>query len=253
MVQLMLVAEHLQMTFASANSHLEALAEADFEVTANEFVCVIGPSGCGKSTLLRILAGLVQPTSGRVLLGGELLTQPQRRIGFVFQRPNLMPWRSVLQNVMLPLEIAGQPAAEAERRACAFVELVGLGDFAHTLPRDLSGGMRQRVALARALVYDPDVLLLDEPFGALDALTRERMNWELLRIWQGRRKTVIMVTHSIQEAIFLSDRVLVMSPRPGRIECEVDIDLERPRKMEDLYTPRFLSLTRTLREALRPA
>jgi NitT/TauT family transport system ATP-binding protein len=248
-----LIAEHLQMTFASANSPLEALAEADFEVMPNEFLCVIGPSGCGKSTLLRILAGLVQPTSGRVLLGGEPLTQPQRRIGFVFQRPNLMPWRSALQNVMLPLEIAGYSAAEAERRACDFVELVGLGEFAHTLPRDLSGGMRQRVALARALVYDPDVLLLDEPFGALDALTRERMNWELLRIWQGRRKTVIMVTHSIQEAIFLSDRVLVMSPRPGRIECEVDIALERPRKMEDLYTPRFLYLTRTLREALRPA
>ena len=246
-----LVADSLQMTFAAASSPLEALAEATFTVSPSEFICIIGPSGCGKSTLLRILAGLVEPTRGKVILDGQTLVQPQRRIGFMFQRANLMPWRSALRNVMLPLEIQGVAQDEAERRACESVDLVGLGEFAHALPRDLSGGMRQRVALARALVYDPDILLLDEPFGALDALTRERMNWELLRIWQGRRKTVIMVTHNIQEAIFLSDRVLVMSPRPGRIECEVEIDLGRPRQIEDLYAPRFLSLARVLREALR--
>ncbi|MFH1086676.1 MAG: ABC transporter ATP-binding protein [Chloroflexota bacterium] len=245
-----LVAEHVQMTFASANSHLEALAEATFSVLPNEFVCVIGLSGCGKSTLLRILAGLVQPTGGRVLLDGQPLAGPQRRIGFVFQRPTLMPWRTALENVMLPLEVAGLPRDEAIGQACSYMDLVGLSDFRGAYPRDLSGGMAQRVALARALVYDPDVLLLDEPFGALDALTRERMNWELLRIWQARRKTVVMVTHSVQEAIFLSDRVLVMSPRPGRIELEVPIDLERPRQVEDLYTPRYLDLTRTLRDAL---
>jgi NitT/TauT family transport system ATP-binding protein len=251
MTQPVLVAEHLQMVFSSPDMPLEALAEASFEVASSEFICLIGPSGCGKSTLLRILGGLVQPTGGLVLLNGLPLTEPQRQIGYVFQRANLMPWRSALHNVMLPLEIQGVPRLEAERRACEMLELVDLADFAGALPRDLSGGMRQRVALARALVYDPDVLLLDEPFGALDALTRERLNWELVRIWQVRRKTVLMVTHSIQEAIFLSDRVLTMSPRPGRIEREVAIDLPRPRTPEDLYTPRFVELARTLRETLR--
>jgi NitT/TauT family transport system ATP-binding protein len=246
-----LVAEHLQMIFASPDSELEALAEADFVVSPNEFVCIIGPSGCGKSTLLRILGGLVRPTSGRVLLDGAPLTAPQRKIGFVFQRSNLMPWRSALRNVMLPLEIQGVPRDHAEGQARELLALVGLSGFADTLPRDLSGGMRQRVALARALIHDPEVLLLDEPFGALDALTRERMNWELLSIWQARRKTVLMVTHNIQEAVFLSDRVLAMSPRPGRVEQEVVIDLPRPRTPEALYSSRFLELTRTLRESLR--
>jgi len=246
-----LIAENLQMTFAAPESPLEALAEASFSLQANEFVSIIGPSGCGKSTLLRILAGLVRPTHGRVLLAGEPLDAPQRRIGFVFQRANLMPWRSTLRNVMLPLEVMGVPRAEAESRACAMLTLVGLEDFAHTWPRDLSGGMSQRVALARALVYDPDVLLLDEPFGALDALTRERMNGELLDIWQARRVTVLMVTHNIQEAVFLSDRVLTMSPRPGRIEQDVRVDLPRPRAQEMLYLPRFAELTRRLRDSLR--
>jgi NitT/TauT family transport system ATP-binding protein len=246
-----LVADHLQMTFASPTSPLEALAEASFAALPNEFICIIGPSGCGKSTLLRILGGLVRPTSGRVLLDDALLEGPQRRIGFVFQHSNLMPWRSALRNVMLPLELQGVPREEAKQQGLELIVLVGLGDFADTLPRDLSGGMRQRVALARALVYDPDILLFDEPFGALDALTRERMSWELLRIWRLRRKTVIMVTHNIQEAIFLSDRVLTMGPRPGRIEHEFAIDLPRPRSPDDLYDPRFLKLARTLRDSLR--
>jgi len=246
-----LIAEHLQMTFTSPDSQLEALAEAHFTVAPNEFVCLIGPSGCGKSTLLRILGGLVRPTGGQVLFGGEPLVEPRREIGFVFQRSTLMPWRSALRNVMLPLEVLGVPRAEAKRGARELLDLVGLSDFADALPRDLSGGMRQRVALARALVRDPEVLLLDEPFGALDALTRERMNWELLRIWQARRKTVLMVTHNIQEAVFLSDRVLVMSPRPGRVEREVLIDLPRPRAQEVLYSACFLELTRILRDALR--
>lgn len=246
----MLAAQELQMTWESAESRLEALEEATFEALPNEFICIIGPSGCGKSTLLRILGGLVTPTGGQVWLDGELLTGPQRRIGFVFQNHSLMPWRTALANVRLPLEVQRVPREEADRRAHALLELVGLGEFAKTLPRDLSGGMRQRVALARELVYDPDVLLLDEPFGALDALTREQLNWELLRIWQARRKTVVMVTHSIQEAIFLSDRVLVMSPRPGRIVRQVTIDLPRPRSTNDLYTARFLELSRLLRDAL---
>jgi len=246
-----LVAEHVEMIFASPDSPLEALAEADLALAPNEFVSIIGPSGCGKSTLLRILAGLVRPTGGRVLLHGQPLTSPRRQIGFVFQHANLMPWRSTLRNVTLPLEIQGVASESAERRARELLELVGLADFADTLPRDLSGGMRQRVSLARALVHDPEVLLLDEPFGALDALTRERMNWELLRIWEARRKTVLMVTHDIQEAIFTSDRVLVMTARPGRIRQEVEIDLPRPRSPEDLYTPRFMELSHTLRDLLR--
>jgi NitT/TauT family transport system ATP-binding protein len=246
----MLVAEHLQMTF-TGDSPLEALAEADFQVQANEFVSIIGPSGCGKSTLLRILGGLVAPTSGRVLLDGQPLDEAGRRIGFVFQHANLMPWRSALANVRLPLELQGVPRAEAEARARELLDAVGLAGFDDSLPRELSGGMRQRVALARALVYEPDVLLLDEPFGALDALTRERMNCELLEIWQSHRKTMIMVTHDIREAVFMSDRVLIMSPRPGRVEREVAIDLPRPRSLEMVYLPRFSELSRVLRESLR--
>ena len=251
MTKPILVAENLQMTFGSAKSHLEALAKADMAVLPNEFLCIIGPSGCGKSTLLRILGGLVQPTNGTVWLDDKPLTGPLRQIGFVFQHPNLMPWRTTLRNVTLPLELEGLSRRIAEGRAHELLQLVGLADFADSLPRELSGGMRQRVALARALVYDPEVLLLDEPFGALDALTRERMSWELLQIWQARRKTVIMVTHNIQEAVFLSDRVLTMGPRPGRIEMEVSIDLPRPRFQSILYSARFLELTRTLRDSLR--
>ncbi|MEA3408060.1 MAG: ABC transporter ATP-binding protein [Chloroflexota bacterium] len=250
MEQPSLVADHLQMTFTSPSA-LEALAEADFAVMPNEFVCIIGPSGCGKSTLLRILAGLVEPTSGRVLLDGDPLDGPQRRVGFMFQQANLMPWRSALRNITLPLEIQGLNGQEAEERAHEMLELVGLADFADALPHELSGGMQQRVALARALVYDPQVLLLDEPFGALDALTRERMIDELLRIWRIRQKTVVMVTHNIQEAVLVADRVLTMSPQPGRIEKEVPIDLPRPRSMDDLYKPRYLELTRALRDSLR--
>lgn len=251
MTQAVLAAERVQMTFTSANSHLEALAEATLAVMPNEFVCIIGPSGCGKSTLLRILGGLVRPTSGCVLLNGRPLEHPRREIGFVFQRANLMPWRTALRNVMLPLEIEGLPRAEAEARAREFLTLVGLEDFAEAWPRDLSGGMQQRVALARELAYDPAVLLLDEPFASLDALTREQMNWELLRLWQARKKTVVMVTHNIQEAIFMSDHVLTMSPRPGRIEHKVVIDIPRPRSLDDLYSPRFIELTRALRSSLR--
>jgi NitT/TauT family transport system ATP-binding protein len=238
------------MTFTAPDCALEAISEASFAVEQNEFVSIIGMSGCGKSTLLRILAGLVRPTGGRVLLDGSSLTKPQERIGFVFQHPNLMPWRTALQNVILPLEIKGQGGRGAETRGMEMLDLVGLEEFAETLPRDLSGGMKQRVALARALIYDPDVLLLDEPFGALDALTRERMNWELLKLWRKRRKTVLMVTHNIQEAVFMSDRVLTMSRRPARIEQELVIDLPRPRKQEDLYTPRFWELTHILRDSL---
>ena len=246
-----LVARQLQMMFTSPDSALEALAEASLEVRPNEFVCLIGPSGCGKSTLLRILGGLVRPTGGEVLLNGEPLQAPQRRIGFVAQHANLMPWRTTLRNVALPLELQGLPRAASERQALDMLQLVGLSGFADALPHELSGGMRQRVALARALIHDPDILLLDEPFGALDALTRERMSYELLRLWEMDRKTVVMVTHDIQEAVLLGDRVLTMSPRPGRIERELVIDLPRPRRQEDLYTARFIQLVHQLRDTLR--
>ncbi len=244
-------AQGLQVVFESEDSRLEAVQEATFDVLPNEFVCIIGPSGCGKSTLLRALGGLIRPTRGQVLLDGKPLTGPQRRIGFVFQQHNLMPWRSALDNVSLPLELQGIHRQEARARAREMLALVDLAEFASSRPQELSGGMRQRVALARELVYDPDVLLLDEPFGALDALTREQMNLELLRIWSARKKTVVMVTHSIQEAIHLSDRVLVMTSRPGRIEGEVRIDLPRPRSADDLYAPRFVELARVLRASLR--
>lgn len=247
----LLVAEHLQMTFIEAEADFEALGEASFSVYPHEFVGIIGPSGCGKSTLLRILGGLLQPSSGRVLFDGAPLTDPQRQIGFVFQRPNLMPWRTALHNISLPLEMEGVPRLKAEEQARVLLDLVGLQDFSASLPRELSGGMSQRVALARALVHNPDLLLLDEPFAALDALTREKMNWELIRLWHLRCKTVVMVTHNIQEAILLSDRVLAMSPRPGRIEREVVIDLPRPRSPEDQYTSRYIELARELRETLR--
>ncbi|MEN6479204.1 MAG: ABC transporter ATP-binding protein [Anaerolineales bacterium] len=248
--QPVLTAQGVQVTFSSANSQLEAVAEATLTVMPNEFVGLIGPSGCGKSTLLRVLGGLMPPSAGEVLFEGQPLRGPQRKIGFVFQKANLMPWRNALRNVTLPLELAGVPLAEARERGRALLELVGLADFCDAQPRDLSGGMQQRVALARALVYDPAVLLLDEPFGALDALTREKMNAELLRIWQARRKTVIIVTHDIQEAVILCDRVIPMTSRPGRLKEEIIVDLPRPRSLDLLTSPRFSALAAELRRSL---
>ncbi|PWH14608.1 MAG: ABC transporter [Anaerolineae bacterium] len=231
---------------ASSPGGFHALGPVTFSVCPREFVCVLGPSGSGKSTLLRALAGLVPPTSGEITFsGGE-----RPRIGFVFQQANLMPWRSVLENITLPLEIENQPVHIARQHALELVELVGLQGFEHSLPRDLSGGMAQRVALARALVHDPDILLLDEPFGSLDALTRERMWTELSRIWQVRQKTVIMVTHSISEALFLADRVLVLTARPGRVKMDLKVDLPRPREDEMRYTLHFGRLARRLKEAI---
>ncbi|HJW91520.1 MAG TPA: ABC transporter ATP-binding protein, partial [Anaerolineales bacterium] len=200
------MARELSLIFPDGDEGLHVLSDISFSVDAEEFVCVLGPSGSGKSTLLRILAGLLPPTHGEVFYSGERLNGPRREIGFVFQKANLMPWRTVLENITLPLELQQVPSGQAQAQAQELVNLVGLEGFEETLPRDLSGGMAQRVAIARALVHDPGVLLLDEPFGALDALTRERMGAELMRIWQARRKTVVMVTHAIPEAIFLADR-----------------------------------------------
>jgi NitT/TauT family transport system ATP-binding protein len=239
-----LTAHDLGVIFPDTTGGLHALARASFVVRPREFVAVIGPSGSGKSTLLRVLAGLLAPTSGSLTFAGGR----QPRIGMVFQQTNLMPWRSVLGNIRLPLELEGAPDAEA--RAQAMIRRVGLQGFEDSWPRELSGGMAQRVALARALIHDPDLLLLDEPFGSLDALTRERMWTELSRLWQARRKTVVMVTHSIGEALFLADRVLVLTQRPGRIDLDLKVDLPRPRREQVRYTPHFGKLARKLKEAI---
>jgi len=248
--QPILEAHGLTKVFPNGQAPLIALEGVSLSVPKGEFLCVVGPSGCGKTTLLRLFAGLLPPTEGHVVFEGEPLVRPRRRIGFVFQEANLMPWRSALGNIRLPLELEDLPAEEQARRSQEMVELVGLEGFESSLPRDLSGGMAQRVALARALVHEPDLLLLDEPFGALDALTRERMAFELLRIWSARPITVVLVIHSIPEAILLADRVIVLSPRPGSIRLDLEIPLPRPRALELTHTPAFGELARRVRASL---
>jgi NitT/TauT family transport system ATP-binding protein len=243
----------LSAIFSNGRLGLQALQRVTFDVKEQEFLCVLGPSGSGKSTLLRILAGLIPPSEGQVLYCGHPLQGPQPDIGFVFQKSNLMPWRNVIDNITLPLELRHVGRGQAMSQAQEMVELVGLTGFEATLPRDLSGGMAQRVAIARALIHDPLVLLLDEPFGSLDALTRERMGSELLRIWQHRKKTVIMVTHSISEALFLADRVIVLSRRPGQLRMDLRVELDRPRLEEMRYTSSFGNLARQLRSAIEDA
>jgi NitT/TauT family transport system ATP-binding protein len=240
----------LSVVFPNGNGGLQALREVSFDVYPQEFVCVLGPSGSGKTTLLRAIAGLLTPTSGRVIFPQSGDDGARPRIGYVFQQANLMPWRSALENVTLPLELSGVPREQARLRADELMDLVGLHGFEDNWPRDLSGGMAQRVAIARALIHDPSLLLLDEPFGSLDALTRERMGAELLRIWQLSRKTVIMVTHSLSEAVFLADRVLVLTPRPGHVSLDLTIDLPRPREEEMRYTEHFGALARRLKAAI---
>lgn len=235
----------MDMIFPDDNGGLHAVENISFDVAPQEFVCVVGPSGCGKSTLLRVLAGLLVPTRGQVKFMSD-----SPRIGMVFQDSNLMPWRSVLENITLPLELDGMDPTTAHDKAQELIELVGLHGFKENLPRDLSGGMAQRVALARSLVHDPDILLLDEPFASLDALTRDRMGTELLRIWGARQKTVIMVTHSISEAIFLADRVLVLTQRPGSIKLDLPVNLPRPRAEEMRYTPEFGEMAQKLKNAI---
>jgi len=243
--------DHVCVTFTDGESDLGALQDLSFEVRQGELICFVGPSGSGKSTLLRVIGGLLEPTSGRMHLRGQSCNGPCDEVGIVFQKSNLMPWRTTLRNITLPLELEGEDQATARQRAAELIALVGLNGFENSYPRHLSGGMAQRVAIARALVHDPEILLLDEPFGALDALTRERMNLELLRIWESRHKTVIMVTHNIQEAILLADRVLVLSPRPGQITAEFPITLPRPRSQDQVYEPAFLDLARKIRAAIR--
>jgi NitT/TauT family transport system ATP-binding protein len=232
-----------------------ALKDIHVEVFPGEFVSLIGPSGCGKSTLLRVIADLLQPTDGEVKVNGKPPAQARldRDYGMVFQAATLYDWRTVSANVQLPLEIMGYSAADRRQKAQQMLELVELGKFGRHYPWQLSGGMQQRVAIARALAFDPPLLLMDEPFGALDEFTRERMNLELLRIWEQTKKTIIFVTHSIAESVFLSKRVVVMSPRPGRITKVVEIDLPYPRTFETRELPRFFELVTAVRETLREA
>jgi NitT/TauT family transport system ATP-binding protein len=220
-------------------NEIHALKDVDLAISEREFVSIVGPSGCGKTTLLKILSGVLGRSSGDILVSGRPHDGPSRDIGVVFQSPVLLPWRTVLQNVMVPIQVQSRPTMEFETRARQLIAMVGLRGFEDKYPSELSGGMQQRVGICRALVHNPSFLLLDEPFGALDAMTRETMNEELQRIWQESRKTVLLVTHSIPEAVYLADRVVVMTPRPGRIVDVIRIDLPRPRQLAMHNTPEF--------------
>jgi NitT/TauT family transport system ATP-binding protein len=240
----------LSMRYPGNAGGVQALQDINFTVAEGEFMSLVGPSGCGKTTLLKILAGLLSGFEGRATLRGTPIAKPRRDIGVVFQSPVLFPWRSVLGNVRLPGDVQHLDKARMRRQAMELIKLVGLDGFEHRYPWELSGGMQQRVGIVRALVHDPAMLLMDEPFGALDAMTRENMNVELQRIWMERRKTVLFITHSVGEAVFLADRVLVMTPRPGKIQDQLKIDLPRPRSLEVMNTERFGAHVRRIRAAL---
>jgi len=243
----------LSLTFETADAPVVALSKVNLQVEAGEFVSLIGPSGCGKTTLMRVMADLERPTGGEITVNGLSPEQARlaRAYGYVFQAPALYPWRSVRRNLMLPLEIMGVPREERETRAAQYLDMVGLKDFANKFPWQLSGGMQQRVSIARALSFEPKLLLMDEPFGALDEITRDHLNEQLLRLWEHTQKTVIFVTHSIPEAVFLSSRIVVMSPRPGRILEVIDCDLPAKRTLDVRETPQFLDIAHRVRLALR--
>ena len=232
--------DHVEKTYRTRRGDLvRAVEDITLEVGENEFVTLVGASGCGKSTLLKLVAGLTPATRGTIHIRGAAVREPFPDVGFVFQQPVLLPWRSVLDNVLFSVEMLGLEPRQYRKPAGDLLELTGLGGFETKYPRELSGGMQQRVAICRALLPDPSLLLMDEPFGALDAMTREEMSLELLRIWEERRKTILFVTHSIPEAILLADRVVVMTPRPGRIARVLTVDLPRPRTMDLEFDPRF--------------
>jgi len=234
-------------TYRTQDGEVETLKPLDFDIRAGEFVSVVGPSGCGKSTLMKMVAGLLPISGGKLVLSGQPVHGPQTNVGIVFQSALLLPWRSVVDNILLQAEIRGLPMDAARERTRQLIAMAGLEGFEHKYPWQLSGGMQQRVAILRALLHDPPVLLMDEPFGALDAMTREKMNLELQRIWLAAGKTVLLITHSIPEAIFLSDRVFVMTERPGRIAAVYDIDLPRPRSLDVMGSEAFAAYARTLR------
>ncbi|HET9047251.1 MAG TPA: ABC transporter ATP-binding protein [Casimicrobiaceae bacterium] len=234
-------------TYQTADGPVESLKPLSFDIGDGEFMAIVGPSGCGKSTLLKLVAGLLPVSSGRITLNGVAVNGPPDNVGIVFQSPVLLAWRTVLDNILLQIDMRKLSRAAYLPKARALLAMTGLADFARKLPWQLSGGMQQRASICRALVHDPAVLLMDEPFGALDAMTRERMNLELQRIWYETRKTVLFITHSIPEAVFLGDRVLVMSERPGRIAAIYDVALPRPRSLAMMGDPAFVELTQTIR------
>lgn len=251
----MLSVEHLSMTFeSSSGARVPALEDVGFEVREHEFIVIVGPSGCGKTTLLKLIAGLVIPTHGTIIFRGRQRLGPDRDVGLVFQHAVLLRWRTIVENVLLPIEILGLPVRLHRQRAMDLLALVGLQGFEHKMPRELSGGMQQRASIARALIHDPSLLLMDEPFGALDALTRETMAVELLRIWEEQKKAVILVTHSIPEAILLADRVIAFSARPGRAVRVVEVNLPRPRlpemEFQEEYAGDYRDAARALREVI---
>lgn len=247
----------VEKEFATPEGPVRALARTDFRLKHGEFAVLLGPSGCGKTTMLRLMAGLERPTTGVLKVGGRDLWHADRRddgavanMGVVFQDANLFPWLSIEKNIALPLKLRGAGRAARRKRAHELCRLVGIAGFEARWPRELSGGMRQRAAIARALSYDPEILLMDEPFGALDAMTRDSMNIELQRIWLATKKTIVLVTHSIPEAVFLADRVVLLTPRPGRIDEIVDVPFARPRDLAVQSTPEFQSIVDHLRRRL---
>ena len=243
----LIVVDQVAKTYRTRDGEVESLKPLSFTIGDGEFLAIVGPSGCGKSTLLKMVGGLLPASQGRITLNGHDVSGPPDGVGIVFQSPVLLAWRSVLDNVMLQIEMRHLPRAPHLQKARALLRMVGLEGFERKLPWQLSGGMQQRASICRALVHDPAVLLMDEPFGALDAMTRERMNLELQRIWYETRKTVLFITHSIPEAVFLADRVLVMSERPGSIAAIYDVALPRPRSLAVMGDPAFVALTQTIR------
>jgi NitT/TauT family transport system ATP-binding protein len=249
----LIAVEEVSRIFAGGVRTVTALERVSFEIQTGDFVSIVGPSGCGKSTLLKIISGLLPLSSGTASVNGQRVSGPLENVGMVFQAPVLLKWRSVLGNILLPVEFAKLDVANYTDKARALIHLVGLDGFEEMYPHELSGGMQQRASLCRALVTDPQLLLMDEPFGALDAMTRDELDIELMRIWEERKKTVLFVTHSIQEAVFLSDWVFVMSARPGRLIEKIAIDLPRPRTMEMMSAPRFGEYTLKIRSLLASA
>jgi NitT/TauT family transport system ATP-binding protein len=239
--------EGVAKTYQTADGPVESLKPLSFDIGEGEFMAIVGPSGCGKSTLLKMVAGLLPASSGRISLNGVPVDGPPDNVGIVFQSPVLLAWRTVLDNILLQIDMRKLARSDYLPKAHALLAMTGLADFARKLPWQLSGGMQQRASICRALVHDPAVLLMDEPFGALDAMTREKMNLELQRIWFETRKTVLFITHSIPEAVFLADRVLVMSERPGKVAAIYDVELPRPRSLAMMGDPAFVSLTQTIR------
>ena len=233
-----------------AGAEVTALENVSLAIERDQFVTFVGPSGCGKTTLMKLVGGIIAPTRGKVRLNGAVLARPSRKVGMVFQRPVLLPWCSVLDNVLFPLKMLGWPVTPRISEAKKLIDLVGLHGFEHALPGELSGGMQQRVSICRALIYDPELLLMDEPFAALDAMMREDLGFELLRIWNEKRKTVVFVTHSISEAVMLADRVIVMTARPGRVVMDVEITLPRPRTPATEFTDGFQEFMRTIKSAV---